>query len=55
MYFKGDPLNEKDLILEDIPRADWSRVIVDFQPAGVGFEPGSLLGNFEISLQKVRG
>lgn len=55
MYFKGDPLNEKDLILEEIPRAEWDRVIVDFQPAGAGFEPGSLFGNFEISLQKVRG
>jgi len=55
MYFKGDPLNEKDLILEDIPRADWGRVIVDFQPSGTGFEPGTLWGNFEIRLQKIRG
>lgn len=54
MYFKGDPLNEKDLILEDIPRSEWDRVIVDFQPAGPGFEPGSRLGNFEISIQSVR-
>lgn len=53
MYFKGDALNEKDLILEEIPRADWERVVVDFQPAGPGFEPGALLGNFEIRLQKV--
>jgi protocatechuate 3,4-dioxygenase, beta subunit len=56
MYFKGNELNEKDLILrEDVPRDHWDRVIVDFQPSGAGFEPGSLRGFFEISLQKVRG
>lgn len=55
MYFKGNPLNEKDLILDGIPKTEWDRVIVDFQPAGPGFEPGSKLGHFEISIQSVRG
>jgi protocatechuate 3,4-dioxygenase, beta subunit len=55
MYFKGDPLNERDLILDGIPRSQWDRVIVDFQPAGEGFEPGTKLGNFEISIRSVRG
>ncbi len=54
MYFAGDPLNEKDLILDEIPRGNWDRVIVDFRPAGPGLEPGSREGFFEISLLSVR-
>lgn len=54
MYFAGDPLNEKDLILEEIPRSEWDRVIVPFKPASVGLEPGVLEGQFEISIQKIR-
>ncbi len=55
MYFSGNPYNEKDLILDQIPRADWERVIVEFKPSADGLEPGSLTGDFNISLQKVRG
>jgi protocatechuate 3,4-dioxygenase beta subunit len=54
MYFAGNSLNEKDLILDEIPRADWERVIVAFEPSEAGLEPGSLTGNFEISLKSVR-
>jgi protocatechuate 3,4-dioxygenase beta subunit len=30
MYFSGNPLNEKDLILEKTPREEWDSLIVDF-------------------------
>jgi protocatechuate 3,4-dioxygenase beta subunit len=55
MYFAGNALNEKDLILGDIPRSDRARVVVAFSPAGPGLEPGSLEGSFEITLSRVRG
>lgn len=55
MYFKGNPLNEQDLILRQIPPAERPAVIVDFQPAPRGAEMGSLLGQFDITLQSVRG
>lgn len=55
MYFKGDPLNERDLILQQIPPSQRASVIVDFQPSGTEFEPGSLTGRFDITLRSVRG
>ena len=55
MYFKGDALNDRDLILLNIPANERGSVIVDFQPSPVGFEPGTLTGNFDITLQSVRG
>ncbi len=54
MYFSGNPLNEKDLILRNIPASERESVIVDFQPSPEGFEPGSLTGNFDITIQSVR-
>lgn len=53
MYFQGEALNDKDLILRNIPRAERGRVIVEFRPAPVGFEPGSLVGNFDITMERV--
>lgn len=55
MYFNGDALNDRDLILQQIPASERRRVIVDFQRSPVGFEPGSLIGNFDITLRSVRG
>jgi protocatechuate 3,4-dioxygenase beta subunit len=55
MYFKGDPLNDRDLIVEQIPASERPSVVVDFQPSGAEFEPGSLTGNFDITLRPVRG
>ncbi len=52
MYFKGNPLNSKDLILQQIPTAKRNSVIVDFKAAD--HEPGSLLGHFDITLKSVR-
>lgn len=54
MYFKGDPNNERDLILQAIPSQERNSVIVDFQASPVGFEPGTLMGNFDITLKSVR-
>jgi len=54
MYFKGHPLNERDLILLRVPASERDRVVVDFQPAGLGFEPNSLKGEFDLTLKSVR-
>ncbi len=54
MYFKDHPLNDIDLILQDIPGAQRETVIVDFQESLPGFEPGTKTGFFEIVLRPVR-
>lgn len=54
MYFEGHPLNGKDLILQGLTAAEQSRVVVRFAPAPAGFEPGALLGEFQITLRAVR-
>lgn len=54
MYFKGQALNDKDLILQDIPEGERDSVIVEFAPSPEGFEPGSLMGTFDITLIGVR-
>lgn len=54
MYFKGDPLNEKDMILDDVPKSEWDRVVVGFHSSPAGFEPGSLTGEFDINMESVR-
>lgn len=53
-YFKGHPLNDKDLILLNIPAAQRGDVIVDFQPSEKTLEPNSLTGSFDITLLSVR-
>jgi protocatechuate 3,4-dioxygenase beta subunit len=54
LYFKGNEYNDKDLILLDVPEAERDSVVVDFTPAGAGFEPGSLAGSFDIVVKPVR-
>ncbi len=54
MYFKGNPLNEADLILDRVPHNEWDRVIIDFQQATAGLEPSALMGRFDITLTGVR-
>ena len=51
MYFKGHPLNDADKILQHVPERLRGAVIVDFKvnPA----EPASLVGKFDISIEKV--
>lgn len=55
MYFKDHPLNDVDLILQEIPGEQRETVIVDFQDSLPGFEPGTKTGFFEIVLKPVRG
>ena len=54
MYFKGNPRNERDLILQGIPAGERAGVVVDFQPSSPELEPGTLTGHFEINLRSVR-
>ena len=54
MYFAGQSLNDRDLILQRLSKSSQKQVVVDFQiPKATGFEPGSLLGEFDVSLSKV--
>lgn len=56
MYFKDEKaLNDKDLILLDIPAHERESVIVDFVPSTPEFEVGSTTGTFNITLRPVRG
>lgn len=50
MYFAGEALNERDLILQDLEKADQKKVIVGFQQ-----QPGSPhpVGVFDIQIQKI--
>jgi len=51
LYFKGDALNEADLILLNVPERMRPEVIVDFQPNPS--DPSSTIGAFNISIEKV--
>lgn len=55
MYFAGNPLNDRDLILRGIPESERMKAIVDFLPATEVSEPGSLIGQFDITIEPVRG
>ncbi|MBX9769193.1 MAG: hypothetical protein K2X47_18095 [Bdellovibrionales bacterium] len=53
MYFAGQTLNDRDLILQRLSKAGQKQVIVDFAPPKAsGFEPGALLGQFNVSLDR---
>ncbi len=54
MYFKDHPLNDLDLILQDIPGEQREAVVVEFKESLPGFEPGTKTGFFEIVLKPVR-
>lgn len=54
MYFKGDALNDRDLILQALPAAERELVVVDFQPSAPDLEPGTRTGVFDITLKSVR-
>ncbi len=54
MYFKGDPLNERDLILQQLRAPERANVVVDFQPSSIDRETDSLTGSFDITLRSVR-
>lgn len=50
MYFKGDSLNDIDLILQDLDHADQEKVIVEFADQGLAHP----VGKFDIQIQKIR-
>jgi protocatechuate 3,4-dioxygenase beta subunit len=52
MYFRGNPYNDRDLILQAVPAAERDGVIVDFTPSAL--DPNTLGGTFDITLQAVR-
>jgi len=59
MYFKGNALNAKDLILQKIPAGQRESVIVDFKPSaqlGLSRQLGQKtpVGQFDITLHSVR-
>jgi protocatechuate 3,4-dioxygenase beta subunit len=53
MYFAGEPLNDADLILKELTRAERDRVTIAFQPAPEGLQAGAKLGEFDITLRQV--
>lgn len=53
MYFAGQTLNDRDLILQRLSKSGQKQVVVSFTaPTQSGFEPGSLLGQFNVSMDK---
>ena len=54
MYFAGDPLNDKDLILQALPELEQNSVLVTFTPSSEGFDPLSLTGTFNMTIRSVR-
>ena len=54
MYFAGNAFNDADLILKAIPASERGSVIVDFVPSPADLEPGSQVGSFNLTIQKVR-
>lgn len=51
MYFKNEPLNAQDLILQALSKADQDKVIVDFQPVNTQAHP---VGTFDIQIRKIK-
>jgi protocatechuate 3,4-dioxygenase, beta subunit len=55
MYFAGNELNDRDLILKRLPADERDSVIIDLQPPSPNEEPQSKIAAFNIVLQKLRG
>lgn len=59
MYWKGNPLNDKDLILLNTPESERGDLLVDFvavnpEQVGKGFDPKAKIGTFNLTLKSVR-
>ena len=54
MYFEGNEYNAADEILNAVPAEERTSVIVAFTPSAPTLEPGSLTGEFDITLQRVK-
>jgi protocatechuate 3,4-dioxygenase beta subunit len=53
MYFSGNDLNDKDLILKKLSKSDQGKVVVDLKSPEKEFEPESKVGTFNITLVKI--
>ncbi|MBI4042549.1 MAG: hypothetical protein HY391_03625 [Deltaproteobacteria bacterium] len=52
MYFAGDPLNDKDLILQRLSQENQRSVIVELNEPTSDHEPGSKVCRFNITLRR---
>ncbi len=50
MYFKGESLNEKDLILKRLNKSEQDKVIVEFKSKQDSPHP---IGTFNIQIEKI--
>ncbi|HEX4925344.1 MAG TPA: protocatechuate 3,4-dioxygenase [Bdellovibrionales bacterium] len=53
LYFKNNPLNNKDLILNALPAAERAKVIVELTAPEQGYDPGSKIATFNITLKRL--
>lgn len=53
LYFKGNPLNDGDLILRRLPAAERNKVVVDLVSPGLAFDPNRRVANFDITIENV--
>jgi protocatechuate 3,4-dioxygenase, beta subunit len=54
LYFAGEPLNDKDLILQDTPADQRGRLVVDFTTGTGPDGSAGLVGEFNLNLKSVR-
>ncbi len=53
MYFAGQDLNDRDLILQDLPADEQAKVVVPLREPTSEFEPNSKIANFDIVLRRL--
>lgn len=53
LYFSGNPLNDQDRILMNLPASERVKVVVPLKPSGSGFDPESQTAEFSITLERV--
>ncbi len=53
MYFAGDPLNDRDLILRNLTPAERKSVIIALEEPTEGFDPAAKIARFSITLNKL--
>ncbi len=53
LYFKGNPFNSRDLILQELPLAEREKVIVELTKPENGYDPTGAVATFNISLRRI--
>lgn len=53
LYFKDNPLNNKDLILKALPQAERQKVVVELTPPNQGYDPAAKVAAFNITLKRL--